>query len=102
MRIQKLTYAALEPKYPGGTLTLSGSLPQSGQILRSPWFDAETETFCTWIKVPHAPEARTRESVFHVFAADATVPEQLTYCTTVEIDGGNGLETLHLFMEIRS
>ena len=96
MRIQKLTYDASESKYPGGTLTLSGILPLGSQVLRSPWFDAETGTFCNWIRVADHDEPKTRESVFHVFAGDARVPNQLTYVTTVEIDH----ETFHLFMAI--
>jgi len=94
MRIRKLIYDASEPKYPGETLRLCGSLPRSGALLRSPWFAAEANAFCTWTRVPDVDEPETRESVFHVFPEAATIPESLVYCTSVAIDG----HTFHLLM----
>jgi hypothetical protein len=99
MRIQKMIYVASECRYPGGTLTLEGSLPVNGAILRSPWFDAKTADFCTWIKVPNTKEGAApgyRKSIFHVFASDADIPERLTYANSTEIDG----QTFHLLFEI--
>jgi hypothetical protein len=94
MRIRKLIYGASEPKYPGEIMRLSGNLPRSGALLRSPWFDAEADVFCTWTRIPDIDETETRESVFHVFREAENIPEILVYCTSVMING----YTYHLLM----
>lgn len=96
MRIQKMIYAASACKYPGGALTLEGTLPLNGSLLRSPWFDAKEEAFCTWTKVPADPSEATKKSIFHVFAADADMPNHLNYGNSAEIDG----QVFHLMFEI--
>jgi len=90
-----MIYDASGCKYPGGALSLEGSLPVNGVILRSPWFDSKENAFCTWIKVPDAPLPETRKHVYHVFSEDADIPKHLTYCTSTEVDGS----TFHLVYE---